>query len=342
METRANHLAVGIFVLAVVAGLFGFVLWLGRSASDQELTRYAILFEGSVSGLSASSTVRYRGVPVGRVEDIRIDPENSERIRVTVALARDTPIKTDSVAALELRGVTGLVDVNISGGGRDSPPLAPAPGETLAVIPSRPSQLETLFASVPMAVARITALADRGARLLSDENIAAISAMLQDLNRLTTAIAANSGRIEGLTESVAGAAEEIRSSARSLDALVADLNDRLPALADAASGTLTTADAALRAFGKGSKRITADTEKTLGEVRAAAAALGDTATKLTDLIDENRQGLRDFTGEGLYELTRFLIETRSLVASLTRLANRFESDPARFLFGDTNQGFEPK
>ncbi len=342
METRANHLAVGIFVLAVVAGLFGFVLWLGRSAGERDVARYAILFEGSVSGLATSSTVRYRGVPVGRVEDIRIDPKDSERIRVIVALARNTPIKTDSVATLELRGVTGLVDVNISGGGRNSPPLAPAPGETLAVIPSRPSQLEALFASVPMAVARISALADRGARLLSDENIAAVAAMLRDLNRLTAAIAANSGRIEGLTESAAGAVEEIRSSARSLDALVADLDNRLPALADAASKTLTSADTALRALGKGSTRITADTGKTLGEVRAAAASLGDTATKLTDLIDENRQGLRDFTGDGLYELTRFLIETRGLVASLTRLANRFEADPARFLFGNTNQGFEPK
>ena len=75
METRANHLAVGIFVLAVVAGLFGFVLWLGRSAGERDVARYAILFEGSVSGLATSSTVRYRGVPVGRVEDIRIDPD---------------------------------------------------------------------------------------------------------------------------------------------------------------------------------------------------------------------------------------------------------------------------
>lgn len=342
METRANHLVVGLFVLVAIAGLFGFVLWLGRSTIEQATDRYVIYFEGSVSGLSPSSTVRYRGVPVGRVEDIRIDPENSERIRVTVALAKGTPIKTDSVATLELQGVTGVVNVNISGGARDSPALRPEPGQALAVIPSKPSQLAALFASVPKAVDRIAALAERGTRLLNDENLAAIAEVLQNLDRVSAALAENSDQIGGLTESVAGAADEIRTSARALEALVSDLDRRLPALADQANETLSTADDALRALGTGSERITADAGKTLADVRAAAAALRSTATTLTSMIDENRQGLRDFTGEGLYELTRFLIEARTLVVSLTRLANRFESDPARFLFGDTNQGFEPK
>ena len=70
METKANHLAVGSFVLASIAGLMFFVLWLGKAEIDRELDAYHIYFSGSVSGLSVASTVRYRGVPVGTVTAI--------------------------------------------------------------------------------------------------------------------------------------------------------------------------------------------------------------------------------------------------------------------------------
>ena len=69
METKANHLAVGAFVLVAIAGFFAFVMWLGKTEIDREVDAYHIYFHGSVSGLTTSSTVRYRGVPVGSVTD---------------------------------------------------------------------------------------------------------------------------------------------------------------------------------------------------------------------------------------------------------------------------------
>ena len=59
-------------------------------------------------------------------------------------------------------------------------------------------------------------------------------------------------------------------------------------------------------------------------------------------LAENREAFRDFSNEGLYELSRFLVEARELVGGLTLIVDRFEADPARFLFGDSQAGFEPQ
>ena len=102
METRTNHLLVGTFVLLLVAGLVAFIIWAVKADVDAKVTNYHVYFAGSVSGLSNVSEVRYRGVPIGTVTDFRIDPENVGRVRVTLDVSGDTPIKEDSIASIEM------------------------------------------------------------------------------------------------------------------------------------------------------------------------------------------------------------------------------------------------
>ena len=102
METRTNHLLVGTFVLLLVAGLVAFIIWAVKADADPKVTDYHVYFAGSVSGLSNVNEVRYRGVPIGTVTDIRIDPEKVERVRVTLDVSGDTPIKEDSIASIEM------------------------------------------------------------------------------------------------------------------------------------------------------------------------------------------------------------------------------------------------
>ena len=76
------------------------------------------------------------------------------------------------------------------------------------------------------------------------------------------------------------------------------------------------------------------------ELRDTSANFSAMAAEMTELVDENRQPLRDFTGEGLYELTNFITEARALMDSLTRVSTQVERDPARFLFGNQQNGYE--
>ena len=74
METRASYVVVGTFVLALFAAAFGVVIFLTRANLEDAPRPYMSYFSGSVTGLQIGSAVRYRGVPVGTVTDIRIDP----------------------------------------------------------------------------------------------------------------------------------------------------------------------------------------------------------------------------------------------------------------------------
>src|SRR5262249_39650655 len=108
METRASYIAVGAFVLLLILGAVGFVVWVGKFRAQEQFARYDSLFSGSVTGLQVDGTVRYRGVPVGRIIDIAIDQKNIEKVRVTIEIDADTPVRTDTVASIELQGITGI------------------------------------------------------------------------------------------------------------------------------------------------------------------------------------------------------------------------------------------
>src|SRR6266568_7397049 len=174
METRAHYILVGAFVIVVLLAAFISVLWLVGGQFQREGAIYDIYFRGSVSGLNEGAVVRYKGVAIGRVLSIRLDPENVERIRVRVEIDSSTPIKEDAVAELEAQGITGLAFVQITGGSNASPVLEKREDKRYPIIASRQSGLEEVVTSAPELFKRATVVADRIALVLSDANVAAI------------------------------------------------------------------------------------------------------------------------------------------------------------------------
>ncbi len=194
MEPKVNYGAVGMFILLLGLSALAVALWLGKTGYGKAYDRYYTYMRESVSGLSVDSPVKYRGVEVGRVERIALNPGNSEEVRLTLDILRGTPIKQDTVAALETQVLTGLAIVNLKGGTRDSPMLAAEAGKPYPVIPAGPS----LYFRVNEEVSKL--LVDRGAsRLLSDidalavdlrdtvskDNRAALKKTLANLARVT-------------------------------------------------------------------------------------------------------------------------------------------------------------
>src|SRR5689334_14670795 len=149
MESRANYVATGAFVLLVLAGIVVAALWL---AGAQLNTRYAVFqtrVSGSVSGLDAGAPVRLNGIGIGRVASIQQDPQNPGDVIVLLQIRQDATIRSDSVASLEMQGLTGGRYVEVSGGTLASPRLTAAAGQRYPTIASRPSSLDALFASAP-------------------------------------------------------------------------------------------------------------------------------------------------------------------------------------------------
>ncbi|HTZ76992.1 MAG TPA: MlaD family protein [Stellaceae bacterium] len=313
METRANYVVVGTFVLVLLLGAFVSILWLARVEFTRTFAYYDVYFSGSVTGLNEGAPVRYSGVQIGRVSDIRLDPQNPEQVRVTLEVDSTTEIKSDAVASLETTGITGVAYVEISGGSREAPVLQRQADQRFPVIASRPSQLQTVFASAPEVLNRLIVVADRLAELLDDKNRAAISASLDNIQQLTASGVQDANKLGGVIDDSDFAVKQFRTTMSSANDTVIELQKTLVL----ANGAALDLSAALKQFDV-------------------------TAQHLDALVQENRPPLKDFTRTGLTELNQLISDTRVLVGSLTRIAGELERDPSRFLFGDRGSGYKPK
>ena len=123
METKANYVAVGAFVLACVIGLVVTMLWLAGAQYSQEYAYYQAYFKGSVTGLGKGTVTRYNGIDVGRITDLKFDPADPQRVIVTLQVQPNLNIREDSVASIDSQGLTGGSFVEIAGGTASSPLL---------------------------------------------------------------------------------------------------------------------------------------------------------------------------------------------------------------------------
>ena len=153
METRANYVAVGAFVLTLLAATLIAVLWLARIEFNRDFAFYDIYFTNSVAGLASGSAVKYNGIRVGRVTELRIDPLDLKRVRATIELDQTAPIKRNATASLATEGFAGATYIEISGGSADAAPLTAQPGQRYPVIASRQSGFERVLTSAPEVLA---------------------------------------------------------------------------------------------------------------------------------------------------------------------------------------------
>jgi phospholipid/cholesterol/gamma-HCH transport system substrate-binding protein len=335
METRAHHLLIGSFVLVMLAGLIGFAVWLAKLQVNQEFAYYRIYFEGSVTGLSRTSDVRFNGVPVGTVSQIKIDPEDPEKVRVTIEVAKDTPIRVDTYALLEWAGLTGASFVQLVGGSGKSPMLLYEPGKRPPNIPARRSHVQQLVTSAPELMQRATDIADRITKLLNDENIATLGSVLRNADRLTAGLADKTDSIGRTIDNVEAMSLSMRNAANSLNDVAGRL-EKLAASTDQAIG------AARGTLGRADRVLERDLPALLGEIKGTAKAFAKMSDDLRGLVAENREAIGDFSSAGLIDFAKFVDEARNLVGALSRMTTRIESDPAQFLFGDAQRGYKPK
>src|SRR5215472_15543980 len=170
METRASHIAVGAFVLILLFGGLGFLIWIGHFSERVVELHYFTRFSGSVAGLDVNSNVLFGGIPVGHVTSVEVDPKDSSLARVDIAVKSDTPIHTDSQATLAMQGITGGVLIEISRGSARAERQKPD-----TEIPSGYSALERLLTAAPELVSKANAVLDSAAKFLSPENAAVVA-----------------------------------------------------------------------------------------------------------------------------------------------------------------------
>ena len=282
----------------LAAALIGGVLWIASGGSLQKkFDLYLAIEEESVAGLSLNAPVKYNGVDVGKVSDIRLDPANPDRVRLIFAIEHGTPIKVDTVAVLKTQGLTGIAYVELGGGSKDSPILEVGAHEPYPVIRTNPSlatRLENVLTSVLAKLDRTSGNIDA---LLDVENRAALKSALADIASVAHTFAARSSEIDA---GIVNAAKTADNSAR-VTSQLGQLIDRIGRAADSVDQMGNDVSLA--------GRSTAETVNAVG-------------------ADAQR-----FASDTLPEVQRLLGELNDLSISLRRLSEQTARDPAGLLRG---------
>lgn len=177
MYGKVNYTIVGVFVLLFSAGLLWFGFWLAKYGLQEEYSLYRLEMKESVAGLSKDSNVQLHGVTIGRVSNIRINPENIEVIEILLEIKKGIPIKEDMIATTQMLGVTGLLSIEIDGGTNEAKDLVPT-DEYIPQIKSKCSKL-TKIAN------KISDLSENLEKLLSDQHIETFGKILEHTEQVT-------------------------------------------------------------------------------------------------------------------------------------------------------------
>lgn len=308
MDRDANYIAVGAFVLLLLAMATGFVLWYSETGDRRSYRHYEIYFDGSVFGLSQGGSVRYLGVSVGRVTRIELDPRDASRVRIIADISEDTPIKSDTVASLALQGVTGLLFIDLKPADPGKARTEPVPSIDYPVIPSERSDFDVFVSSLPDAVAKASEVLNR------------LNAMLSD------------GNIKAMTEALGG----LEAAAAQLPGTVSDTR-RLLAELQAAAAEMGAAATEARSLASGARP---ELQLAIGNISKAAENAAAVTARLDKLVADNQDSVSRFAGEGLSDIQAMARDVREAANSIQQMSRQIKSDPSQLLYQPATRGVE--
>lgn len=331
METRAPYALIGLFVVAAVAAVFGFVYWLHNTGGLTDRAVLRVRYENSVSGMLIGAAVLFNGIRVGEVTDLKLDREDPRNVTATVAVATGTPIRADTKASIDFQGLTGVAVVTLNGGDPKSPLLA-AGGDSPPLLLADPMAGQNMTQAARAVLQRLDGILT--------ENSSALKSTIDNLNTFSYALARNSSRVDGIVaglERMTGG-----TAAAAAAAVVYDLTAprAFPPAAKSPQAQLTIAEpAALLLF---------DSQKILVRPQALDSPTFETARwsdSLPKLVQakilqsfENSKYLAAVTrpGDGLNSDYQLLVEIRSFeiatapeMAAIVELSARIVGENGR-------------
>jgi phospholipid/cholesterol/gamma-HCH transport system substrate-binding protein len=308
MDRDANYVAVGAFVLLVIAMAVSFVLWYTNQRDKHIYLRYEIYFPGTVSGLSQGGSVRYLGVDVGKVSRIMIDPEKRNRVLVITDIEANAPIDGRTRASLSLQGITGLLFIDLKQDQSAAAPGLLADGLHYPVIPSAPSDFDVLLSNLPALTTHLVELVERFNQVFSDENVHTFKATL-DNARLASERLPNTVRdVQEMVADVRHTSEEIRGAVTDLRGIEA--------------------------------HAAPDIEAAITNIRHVSDKLASTSDELEHFVADNEPGLSRFTHQSLPEFEQLLRESRQAARDFRDLSRSLKQNPSQLIYEPNYRGVE--
>jgi|SRR5208337_1021757 len=303
METKANYLIIGVFVLGVLGLLLGFIYWMGNDASGPQGKNYFVIFDGSVQGLTEASPVLFNGIRFGAVRSIELVPEDTRKVRALISVRGDTPVRTNSRARISQQGLAGFIAMEITPGTPDAAMLQAKTNEKYPVIYADPGA-GGFLAGVSDAAGQATALMARLSNLIANN---------EDSLRHTIT------NVESFTIALAERKDDAAAFVRDLRTLTERL-DKIAVKVDAAVDRVAGA--------------TSDNpDSVVSQVQQAAISFRQLAEKLDKSLGDKSAELTLQAERSLREFELFMKDGRRLADSLDRVVQKVERNPTSFLLG---------
>lgn len=314
MENKSHALAAGTFVLLLAALVVALAVWLMRDTSQQRQIEISSPY--GVTGLQVQAGVRYKGVPVGRVVAIGLDPLEHGNVLVRIAVQDQAPITSRTYATLAFQGVTGLAFVQLEDdtAGADAP-LPPAPPGQWPRIPMRRGWMARLTEQGDRMVHQMEQVSERLNALLAPDNQDRLMAAINRLGAAATSL-------QQLAQH-ADAAVQPRDGQPALD---------LPALAQQAQQSLQTMQATAERLGRSAEVV----RDSAAEFRKASVRMNESGGTLervargADALSSAGQALNNSV---VPRLNRTLDEAQRTARQFGRVADNVAAHPQSLLFG---------
>ena len=307
METRSNHILVGSVVLALLAAVIIFIIWISQAGGGQD-KRYDIFFKDAVDGLATGSAVTFSGVPVGQVESINLQPQTPELVRVRITVKPDTPIIVGTTASVNGVGFTGVSQIQLAppertrqqltGRAEITCPDDPSPKcpYGVPVIPTKAGGLAAVLNSAPELLNRVTTLTEKLTDLLSARNQNSIAAILDNVKVISKNLA---DRSDEIAATMADARIAIRQAG--------DAADKFGKLADTSNDILAR-----------------DARPAIADLRRTIQAAQTSMTNLDQAIGEAKPGLHTFSTRTLPEAGQLIHDLQQTSQALRNVSERFD------------------
>lgn len=292
MERRAQVILVVGFLLFTLAGLVFFLRWISPDKAPRGEERL-VQFNGSVSGLSVGSGVRYLGVPAGQVMSIGLSPDRPGRVDVIIASDQALPESNTLVGLLEAQGITGLSVIELRNRSASHAPLEVPEG----AIPGYPSVFSQVSGSAIAVARNAESTLSRINQLLDEETVEDLSVAISQLRSLSENLAHATTGIDELVSSVARVSEELETTLPAYRVLAQRLDSEvIPSVVKAGESIQSTSDALGETLGDNRKEI----DQLLKQELPTLIGLGDELSRTLQELYQLLGNINDQPGALLY------------------------------------------
>ena len=180
MESRSYALLTGLFTILLGIALAASFIWF--RGDTKSYSTYLVVSKFPVNGLNRQAAVRFRGVEIGKVEDISIDPRDSKIILIRVIVDDTVPITRGTFAQIGYQGLTGIAFVVLDDDGSNPAPMQYPAGD-VARIEVRGNVFDDLAQSSKALLQQASDLLDRLNKIASESNQSRIENMLVNFEK---------------------------------------------------------------------------------------------------------------------------------------------------------------